>query len=61
MSEADAHWHDVTALRLWVRKTKGEDGRMRVEPWIVSTSLDGTVRRWRLAGNYFNSKTLPPA
>ncbi|KAI0273810.1 WD40 repeat-like protein [Gloeopeniophorella convolvens] len=36
----DAHWHDVTHLRAWLR------GR---EVWVVSGSLDGTLRRWRLA------------
>jgi hypothetical protein len=39
--ETDAHAHDVTALRLWVRAG---------EPWVVSASLDGTLRRWKLAG-----------
>lgn len=48
ISEMDAHWHDVTALRLWVRKFVGDDGRQRVEPWIISASLDGTIRKWRL-------------
>jgi WD40 repeat protein len=46
----DAHWHDITGIALWVRKTSGEDGKMRAEPWIVSASLDGTIRKWRLSG-----------
>ncbi|THG95331.1 hypothetical protein EW026_g6301 [Hermanssonia centrifuga] len=51
LGETDAHWHDVIALRLWMRKTtiEGEPGKIKIEPWIVSTSLDGTLRRWRLA------------
>ncbi|KAJ7702359.1 WD40-repeat-containing domain protein [Mycena rosella] len=49
VNEVDAHWHDVTALDLWVRPTVGADGKTRVEPWVVSTSLDGTIRKWRLA------------
>ncbi|KAI0080613.1 WD40 repeat-like protein [Panus rudis PR-1116 ss-1] len=49
LHEVDAHWHDVSALRLWVRKTTMEDGKVMVEPWIVSASLDGTIRKWRLA------------
>jgi hypothetical protein len=49
LSEVDAHWHDITAIKLWVRKNVGDDGRTRVEPWIVTTSLDKTIRRWRLA------------
>lgn len=50
LGEIDAHWHDVTALRLWVSKTRTDDGRTRVEPWIISASLDGTIRRWRFSG-----------
>ncbi|KAJ6606545.1 WD40-repeat-containing domain protein [Mycena vulgaris] len=49
VNEVDAHWHDVTALHLWLRKTVGADSKTRVEPWVVSTSLDGTIRKWRLA------------
>ncbi|KAI0093936.1 WD40 repeat-like protein [Irpex rosettiformis] len=50
LGEVDGHWHDVTALRLWMRKTavEGKEGKMKVEPWIVSASLDGTLRKWRL-------------
>ncbi|KIM87594.1 hypothetical protein PILCRDRAFT_284328 [Piloderma croceum F 1598] len=48
VGEVDAHWHDVTALRLWVRKTVEDDGKTRVEPWIISASLDGTIRKWKL-------------
>ncbi|KZT69040.1 WD40 repeat-like protein [Daedalea quercina L-15889] len=49
--EVDAHWHDVIALRLWMRTTpvEGAEGKLQVEPWIVSTSLDGTIRKWRLS------------
>ena len=50
VNEIDAHWHDVTSIRLWVRKTIGEGGKTRVEPWVVSASLDGTIRKWRLHG-----------
>jgi len=49
IKEVDAHWHDVTGLYLWVRKTVGADSKTRVEPWVVSSSLDGTIRKWRLA------------
>jgi len=41
----DAHWHDVTALRLWVKRSNSPSG---FEPVIVSASLDGTIRRWSL-------------
>ncbi|KAH9946236.1 WD40 repeat-like protein [Epithele typhae] len=51
LGQTDGHWHDVTALRLWVRKTEveGEPGKTRVEPWVVSASLDGTLKRWKLS------------
>lgn len=47
--DLDAHWHDITAIRLWKRKTLGDDGKTRIEPWIITTSLDSTIRKWRLA------------
>ncbi|CAE6446631.1 hypothetical protein ACGC1H_002903 [Rhizoctonia solani] len=57
----DVHSHDVTALALWVREPVAEaatetasEGKelplvRSVEVWIVSGSLDGTLRRWRLS------------
>ena len=52
IAETDGHWHDVTALRLWLRKSQveGDPGKVRIEPWLVSASLDGTLRRWKLTG-----------
>jgi len=41
----DCHWHDITSLRLWVKRADTPSG---FEPMIVSASLDGTVRRWTL-------------
>lgn len=52
VSEIDGHWHDITAIRLWPRTSKGNDGKTRVEAWIVTASLDKTIRKWRLAGRY---------
>jgi len=48
IGEVDAHWHDITAVRLWIRKVVGDDGKARVEPWIITTSLDRTIRKWKL-------------
>ncbi|CAE6435227.1 unnamed protein product [Rhizoctonia solani] len=57
----DVHSHDVTALALWVREPEAEtaietasEGKelsrvQSVEAWVVSASLDGTLRRWRLS------------
>ncbi|KAJ6500453.1 WD40-repeat-containing domain protein [Mycena sanguinolenta] len=60
INEVDAHWHDVTGLHLWIRKTVGADGKTRVEPWVVSTSLDGTIRKWRLADLLTQSSPARP-
>jgi len=53
LSITDVHSHDITALGLWMRDVEvSKEGRpslTRREPWIVSGSLDGTLRRWRLA------------
>ncbi|KAF8688860.1 WD domain, G-beta repeat, partial [Rhizoctonia solani] len=57
----DVHSHDVSALALWVRQPATESAietanegkelpRVKsVEAWVVSGSLDGTLRRWRLS------------
>ena len=57
IGEVDAHWHNVTLLRLWMRRTVGEDGKTRVEPWLVSASLDNTIRKWRLSGECLLAST----
>ncbi|KAF9228670.1 WD40 repeat-like protein [Gyrodon lividus] len=49
LGEIDGHWHDVTAIRLWMRYSRNEAEQTRIEPWIVSTSLDGTIRKWRFS------------
>jgi hypothetical protein len=47
----DVHSHDVTALGVWfkrpddIQKATGPDIR------VVSGSLDGTIRQWKLGGN----------
>jgi WD40 repeat protein len=48
--EVEGHWREVTAIRLWFRKSAGDNGKSYVEPWIVSASLDNTIRKWRLNG-----------
>ncbi|KAJ3997533.1 WD40-repeat-containing domain protein [Lentinula boryana] len=50
LNEIDAHWHDITHIRLWMRELMDEKTKQKsVEPWIVTTSLDSTIRRWRLS------------
>jgi len=59
LSVTDIHSHDITTLGWWVRDTEvsreGQPSVVRREPWIVSGSLDGTLRRWRLADLVFPS------
>lgn len=45
--EVEGHWHDVTHLRIWIQQAA--DGTRR-DVWVVSGSLDGTLRRWKLSG-----------
>ncbi|KAJ3984176.1 WD40-repeat-containing domain protein [Lentinula detonsa] len=50
LNEIDAHWHDITHIRLWMRELIDEKTKQKsVEPWIITTSLDSTIRRWRLS------------
>ena len=45
--KVEGHWHDVTHLRMWVQEST--DGT-RKDVWVVSGSLDGTLRKWKLSG-----------
>jgi WD40 repeat protein len=47
IKEVEGHWHDVTHLRLWFPESA--DGSRR-DVWVVSGSLDGTLRKWKLSG-----------
>ncbi|KAK2467057.1 hypothetical protein APHAL10511_001315 [Amanita phalloides] len=58
LGEVDAHWYDVTSIRLWVRQVKGQDDKARIEPWVITASLDGTLRKWKLS-ELIDPSTLP--
>ncbi|KAF8516915.1 WD40-repeat-containing domain protein [Hysterangium stoloniferum] len=62
VGEIDAHWHDVTDLGLWMRVVE-KGGKKRIETWILSASLDATLRRWQLEEllNPSQDKGLVPA
>lgn len=47
LSVTDGHYHDICVLDIWM-KTSSE-GRSP-EPWVISGSLDGTIRKWKLSG-----------
>ena len=52
--EVEGHWHDVTHLRIWIQQSA--DGTRR-DVWVVSGSLDNTLRKWKLSGT--DSLTSP--
>lgn len=47
----DVHSHDVTALGVWFKKPDDIQNSAGLETRIVSGSLDGTLRQWKLGGN----------
>lgn len=49
VQEIDGHWDDITAIDLWFKVVKKDKLQLR-EAWILSASLDSTLRRWRLSG-----------
>jgi WD40 repeat protein len=48
LREIEGHWHDVTHLRTWIQ---GSGDGARRDVWVVSGSLDGTLRKWKLSGS----------
>lgn len=48
IANVKGHFGEVSGLRAWVKE--GEGGK---EPWVVSASLDGTLRRWSMKGMSF--------
>jgi len=46
MREIEGHWHDVTHLRTWIQ---GSGDGARRDVWVISGSLDGTLRKWKLS------------
>lgn len=57
--EVVGHWREVIAIRLWFRKRTGDSSKSYIEPWIVSASLDSTVRRWKLSGKGLCPRLIP--
>jgi len=43
--ELDVHAHEITGIELWLKRRDGAGQ----EPWVITASLDGTLRRWKLA------------
>jgi hypothetical protein len=46
IASVKGHFGEVSALKCWIKET--ESGK---EPWVVSASLDGTLRRWSMKGS----------
>lgn len=51
----DAHSEGITGLQLWLRRQQDSSP---TEPWIVSASLDGTLRRWKLSGRHIHPRPI---
>jgi len=47
LKEVEGHSHDVTHLRTWLEESMD---RTRKDVWIISGSLDCTLRKWKLSG-----------
>lgn len=48
-NEIDGHWHDVTLLGAWSASD---------DLYILSASLDGTIRRWKVKGIGWHSLSV---
>jgi WD40 repeat protein len=46
VSRIKGHWADVIDLDVWVKEVEGG----KKEAWVVSASLDETLRRWNMQG-----------
>ncbi|KAA1075779.1 hypothetical protein PGT21_026468 [Puccinia graminis f. sp. tritici] len=46
-----AHWHEVNCLKIWI------DSQTK-QCWLVSSGLDGTLRKWELS--YLQLRFAPP-
>ena len=46
VSRIEGHWADVVDLDVWVKEVEGG----KKEAWVVSASLDETLRRWSMQG-----------
>ena len=51
-SDLEEIWTAEKAAVQGSAQLKEEIEKVRIEPWIVSASLDGTIRRWRLSGMF---------
>ncbi|KAM0754845.1 WD40 repeat-like protein [Meredithblackwellia eburnea MCA 4105] len=45
--EVDGHSHDIVDFGVYLKEEVDESGKMKKEAWVVSASLDGTLRRWK--------------
>jgi WD40 repeat protein len=55
VSRVQGHWADVIDLDVWVKDVEGG----KKEAWVVSASLDETLRRWSMAGECWLYKMTP--
>ncbi|GHJ84326.1 hypothetical protein NliqN6_0728 [Naganishia liquefaciens] len=53
IANVKGHFGEVSSLKCWIKE--GEGGK---EPWVVSASLDGTLRRWSMK-DILNPPAIP--
>jgi hypothetical protein len=56
IASVKGHFGEVSALKCWIKET--ESGKA---PWVVSASLDGTLRRWSMKGSSAGSACVSVA
>jgi hypothetical protein len=59
LSDLECHADDITSISIWEELgTANEPQLGKLETWVVTGSLDGTIRRWRLTGKVLLSNYI---
>ena len=62
LATVEGHWHEVEAADAWVRQGSGPLGQTETEgteeEWLVTSGLDGSVRRWKGTGKFSSPTQL---
>jgi WD40 repeat protein len=59
LSNSECHADDITSISIWEEPDTANEPQLgKPETWVVTGSLDGTIRRWRLTGKVFLSNHI---